>query len=85
MTPPPAGAAEAPAPLAAAPPAATAPVALVGEGTPPPDAERPLYKRWPFWVGAGAVVAGAVVLGIVLASSNSGLSPPSTTYGSMTF
>jgi tetratricopeptide (TPR) repeat protein len=84
-TPPSAGAAEVTAPLAAAPPTATAPAALVGGGTPPPGAERPIYERWPFWVVTGAVVAGAVVLGIVLASSNSGLSPPSTTYGSMNF
>jgi hypothetical protein len=84
-TPPSVAAANPTTPLAVAPPATTAPAALVGGGTPPTGAERHLYERWPFWVVVGAVVAGGIVLGIVLSSSSSGLSPPGTTYGSMTF
>jgi hypothetical protein len=31
-----------------------------------PDKPSPFYKRWPFWTGVGAVVAGGIVLGVVL-------------------
>jgi tetratricopeptide (TPR) repeat protein len=81
-TPPPAADVAATAPLAAPAPAATA---LVSRDAPTPAADRPLYTRWPFWAVTGAVVVGAIVLGVVLASSSSGLPPQTTTYGSMTF
>jgi tetratricopeptide (TPR) repeat protein len=35
---------------------------------PPAPEPQPLYKRWYFWAGVGAVVAGAVVTSVVLAS-----------------
>lgn len=34
--------------------------------------ERPFYKKWPFWVAVGAVVAGGVVAAVVLARRDSG-------------
>lgn len=33
---------------------------------PPGEAERPVYKKWWFWTGIGAVVAGGVATAIVL-------------------
>jgi tetratricopeptide (TPR) repeat protein len=58
--------------LAAPPPAASA--SLSGDAAISPgerDRGRPIYRRWWFWAGAGAVVVGAVVTGIVLASHRS--------------
>jgi tetratricopeptide (TPR) repeat protein len=48
------------------PPAAQA--SLVAQPPPASEGERPIYKRWWFWAGAGAVVVGAVVAGVVLAT-----------------
>jgi tetratricopeptide (TPR) repeat protein len=45
----------------------------------------PFYKRWPFWVGTGVVVAGAVVAGVLLTSGGSNLSMPSATLGTKDF
>jgi tetratricopeptide (TPR) repeat protein len=54
-----------PPPLAPAPAASAT---LVAKPAPPPTNEdRPIYQRWWFWAGAGAVVVGAIV-GIALAS-----------------
>jgi tetratricopeptide (TPR) repeat protein len=69
-----------PASLTAAPPAPTA--ATAQSFVPPPPAPalvsapasaaaagpRPVYERWWFWAGAGAIVVGAVVVGVVLAN-----------------
>jgi tetratricopeptide (TPR) repeat protein len=56
------------------PPAVPAPAAsatLVAQPAPsPPEADRPIYERWWFWAGAGAVVVGAIV-GIALATRKS--------------
>ncbi|HVU52541.1 MAG TPA: hypothetical protein VHL80_17800 [Polyangia bacterium] len=59
-----------PAPPAAARPLAPPPpAALVSMPAPAPaEAPRPIYERWWFWAGAGAVVVGAVVVGVVLAN-----------------
>jgi hypothetical protein len=38
---------------------------------PEPEASPPVYKRWWFWTGIGAVVAGAVVTGILLGTRSS--------------
>ena len=48
-----------------APPTAEAPSKLVA-APPEPPPPTPFYKGWPFWTAAGAVLAGAVVLTIVL-------------------
>jgi tetratricopeptide (TPR) repeat protein len=58
LTPPP------PPPPAPAPAPAPVP-ALALESHPPPPAESPpIYKRWWFWTGAGAVVAAGVIVAI---------------------
>ena len=55
--------------LTPAPPAPAA--SLVSPPAPPAgDVDRPIYQRWWFWAGAGAVVVGAVV-GVVLATRKS--------------
>jgi tetratricopeptide (TPR) repeat protein len=42
---------------------------LVSPAAPPPaERPRPIYERWWFWAGAGAIVVGAVVVGVVLAN-----------------
>ncbi len=33
---------------------------------PAPEAERPVYKKWWFWTGVGAVVAGGVATAIII-------------------
>ena len=43
--------------------------------TPEPEQAPPVYKRWWFWTGVGAVVAGGVVTGILLSSKSSPKSP----------
>lgn len=48
----------------------------VSQSAPPePQESPPLYKRWWFWTGVGAVVAGGVVTAIVLSSKSSPKSP----------
>ena len=64
-------------PSAAAPAAATA--SLVGvqsEAAAPAQSPRPLYKRWWFWAGIGAVVTGAVIVGVIATR-------PDTPHGSL--
>jgi hypothetical protein len=34
---------------------------------PPPAESRPIFKRWWFWTGAGAIVAAGVVAAILIA------------------
>ena len=54
-----------------APPVASASATLVAQPAPPPEnTDRPIYQRWWFWAGAGAVVVGAIV-GIALISRKS--------------
>ena len=52
--------------------ATLAPTSLVSTTAPPPaEAPRPIYERWWFWAGAGAIVVSAVVVGVVLANRRS--------------
>ena len=56
--------------LVASPPAPAA--SLVSQPAPPAsDVDRPITQRWWFWAGAGAVIVGAVVVGVVLATRKS--------------
>ena len=43
--------------------------------TPPPDEQRPFYKRWPFWTAVGAVIVAGVVIGVVASSGRRLASP----------
>jgi hypothetical protein len=63
-TSPPAGTGS-PAPAPSAPAAAIDDPALSAQSE-APAADRPIWKRWPFWAGVGAVVAGGVVAGVLL-------------------
>ena len=40
----------------------------ISQSAPPPEPQEspPVYKRWWFWTGVGAVVAGGVVTGVLL-------------------
>jgi tetratricopeptide (TPR) repeat protein len=51
---------------AASPTGGEAPSALVSAQPAEPPPRRPVYKRWWFWTGIGAVVAGGVVAAILL-------------------
>src|SRR5450432_708393 len=57
-----------PLPVAAAPvePAVTPTAAPLVAAQAPPPARRPVWKRWWFWTGVGAVVVGGVVAGLLL-------------------
>jgi hypothetical protein len=44
--------------------------------SPEPPASVPVYKRWWFWTGIGALVAGGVVTGILLSQKPAPTSPP---------
>jgi tetratricopeptide (TPR) repeat protein len=70
---------EAAAPLPSATPAG-ADLSLATPATPAPEA-RPLYAKWWFWAGVGAVVAAGTVTTIYLASSGGGTKVPSTSLG----
>ena len=57
---------------------ATAPEPLaISQSAPPPEPQEspPVYKRWWFWTGVGAVVAGGVVTAILLSSKSAPKSP----------
>lgn len=73
-----------PLPEAAAPaPSATpagADLSLGTQATPATEA-RPIYAKWWFWAGVGAVVAAGTVTTIYLASSGGGTKVPSTSLG----
>jgi hypothetical protein len=43
---------------------------------PEPQESQPVYKRWWFWTGVGAVVAGGVVTAVLLSSKSAAKSPP---------
>jgi hypothetical protein len=49
----------------------------IAQSAPPPEPQEssPAYKRWWFWSGIGAVVAGGVVTAIVLSSKSAPKSP----------
>jgi hypothetical protein len=59
-------------------PASTTVTATGADLTAKPAApeEEPIYKKWWFWAGAGAVVVG-VIVGVVVASSGSASTPSS--------
>jgi tetratricopeptide (TPR) repeat protein len=40
-------------------------------------ANRPVWHRWGFWAGLGTLVAGGLVLGLLVASSQGNAHPPS--------
>jgi hypothetical protein len=71
----------APSSLAAAAPPAPASAAQplgITRAAPPPEPEpsTPVYKRWWFWTGVGAVVVGGVVTGVLLTRKSAPSSPP---------
>ena len=56
-----------PLPVAAVPAVTPTAAPLVTAQAPPPaPVRRPVWKRWWFWTGVGAVVVGGVVAGILL-------------------
>jgi hypothetical protein len=55
-------------PMGSDPNAAGRAPTLVGQATPPAEAESPVYKKWWFWTLIGAAVAGGVVAAVVLSS-----------------
>jgi hypothetical protein len=73
--PPPVAVAAAPPPPPPPPPHAVAPIeeppaALVTSPSEPEAPSRPVYKRWWFWTGIGAVVAGGVLTAVLLTRNN---------------
>jgi len=44
----------------------------ISQSSPPPEPQEspPVYKRWWFWTGIGAVVAGGVVTGVLLSKKS---------------
>lgn len=70
--------------LITTPPPAPAPAAEPGAGTLPRDRGRraPVYKRWWFWAGVGAVAVGATAF--VLVRSDGG-NEPDTHFGTQGF
>lgn len=65
---------------AAPPPSPAAPSLLVAEAPPPASSDRsddgPIYKRWWFWAGVGAVVLAGTVTALALSSGRSAIVPP---------
>ncbi len=63
---------------AAAPPAPTSgaeSLSITQAAPPEPEPSPPVYKRWWFWTGVGAVVAGGVVTGVLLTRKSAPSSP----------
>jgi len=72
--------AAAPLPVAAVPPSAavatsTDPLGISQSAPPEPPESPPVYKRWWFWTGVGAVIAGGVVTGVLLSKKSAPKSP----------
>jgi hypothetical protein len=65
----------APPPLAPQPPLASSTVDLTAPPTDVPPAGKPIYKKWWFWTGIGAVL----LIGVVAVAARD--KPPSTTLG----
>jgi tetratricopeptide (TPR) repeat protein len=68
-------------PVPAAPPPATATssAALVTQPA-PHDEDRPVFTRWWFWAGAGAIVAAGVVTAVLLSSGKTADCGPGVDY-----
>lgn len=66
-------------------PQADNPNVLFATPAPEPPKASPFYTRWPFWTATGAVVAGAVVVGVVLSRRGDTLNMPSSTLGTKEF
>ncbi len=49
----------------------------------PTDRSRPIYKKWWFWAGIGALAAGTVAV-VVVTSSGGGVDNPNTDFPTMT-
>jgi len=49
----------------------------------PAERSRPIYKKWWFWAGIGALAAGTVAV-VVVTSSGGGVDNPSTDFPTMT-
>jgi tetratricopeptide (TPR) repeat protein len=66
-----------------APPAppASEPNVLVAAPSPAPAPSAPFYKRWPFWVAGGVLVAGGAVAAILLSRGGDDLRMPNATLG----
>jgi hypothetical protein len=63
-------------PSSAAPAPASEPLGITRVGqAPEPQESPPVYKRWWFWTGIGAVVAGGVVTAVLLSSKSAAQSP----------
>jgi hypothetical protein len=61
-------------PSSAAPATESLGIAQIGQA-PEPQESPPAYKRWWFWTGIGAVVAGGVVTAVLLSSKSAAQSP----------
>ena len=72
------------APTVAVPPS-DQPNLLVSAPASEPPKSAPFYKRWPFWVVTGVVVAGAGVAAFLLSRSGDDLKMPSPTLGTKEF
>jgi tetratricopeptide (TPR) repeat protein len=74
--------APAPLPIAAEPstPAAGTDLSL-GVQSEPAAQSKPIYSRWWFWAGVGAVVVAGAATTVLLLSSKGGTTIPSTTMG----
>jgi len=44
------------------PPPAGASGVVLGPALPPPPADKPVWKKWPFWAVVGGVVVGSAVV-----------------------
>lgn len=63
-------------PLPTASPERPVPIVMIPGATDrAPENETPIYKKWWLWTGVGAVVVGAVAIGIVLSSGGSSRPP----------
>ena len=52
----------------------------------PIETSRSWYQRWYVWAGVGAIVAGGIVAGAVIASKrNNAPDVPNSTFGNMSF